>query len=133
MSTFKLIRDMSENLSLERSEVVEMLRQDDIKLMSYAEAEAEAEQHIEQSLWAFNASFLVGYINAKIDTNTLQRIKQDSCEDCNEVFLALVGDNLERLKSDAIGCDGIGHFLNTYDGDAYEYYYNGELYLYWRV
>ena len=133
MGTFKLIRDMGDNLSLERLEVINMLREKDIQFKEYEEAEEDAKDYILETLWAFNLDFLGNYINGEIDTDTIKIVQEHCCENANALIKELTKHCHDELVSDAIGADGIGHFLNTYDGNAYEYFVDGKLYLYWRV
>lgn len=83
------------------------------------EADEMAAEYIEESLWAFNASFLAGVTG--VDEEVFKAIQANNrCEDNNEAMLRLVGDDLDQLIRDAIGADGRGHFLNNYDGNELE-------------
>jgi hypothetical protein len=86
------------------------------------EADAATAQAIEESLWAFNASFLAAYMPEGIGEEEINSIRGDRCEDANEVMIALVnaGRGLKTLVNDAIGSDGRGHFLNHYDSEENE-------------
>lgn len=90
------------------------------------EAEERARDYIRQSLWAFRPEFLSSYTPRGVGTDVL-RLLQEKCEDSNDALLALVGDRFDDLASDAIGADGRGHFLATYDGNEGE---RGGFYIY---
>jgi hypothetical protein len=82
---------------------------------SEEEAETACAQYIEQSVWAFNASFLASHIEA-LNEDDIERLRGDKCEDVNDALLKLI-DDFDYFVEDAIGCDGLGHFLATYDGE----------------
>lgn len=90
------------------------------------EADERAKQDIEQSLWAFNASFLVDYLPEGVGEEVIEAL-QPQCEGANEAIRSMVGDRFDELVEDAISADGRGHFLNTYDGDEHE---AGEFFIY---
>lgn len=81
----------------------------------------EVTEYVNQNIWAFNASFLVDYIDDEdeIDEDMI-KILQENCEGANEGLLDMVGNNLDDLVNAAIKVDGAGHFLNSYDGEEYE-------------
>lgn len=83
------------------------------------EADEKAAEYIEETLWAFNPSFLAGVTG--IDETVFKAIAaNDRCEDNNEAIRLLVGDEFDNLVEQAIAADGRGHFLNTYDGEENE-------------
>lgn len=86
------------------------------------EADEMARERIEDSLWAFNPSFLVRYIdNAPRGLEkVLRAVAEESCEDASPMIRLLVGDNFDRLVRDATMTDGRGHFLASYDGNEEE-------------
>ena len=95
-------------------------------VLTYEEAQVRGRQYIRDSLWAFNAGFLTKYMNGLSDgsldrlVESFQNIQEKMCEDCNEFFYQLVKDRFDDLVKDAIGADGVAHFLNTYDGKEHE-------------
>ena len=88
-------------------------------VLTDVEAQNLAYDSMDDTLWAFNASFLYGYTLNNIEQEHIEKI-QELYEDANPIIRALLGDDKERMFDDAIGCDGRGHFLNTYDGDEIE-------------
>ena len=80
------------------------------------EAEEKTKENILDSIWAFNKSFLDSHSEAisEIDEKTFAVI-QERCESVNKAILSMIDDK-EDFVSDAISCDGRGHFLSVYDG-----------------
>lgn len=90
------------------------------------EADERTEEYIRESVWAFRPEFLQAYMPEGVDAEVLT-ILQERCESANDALLGMVGDRFDDLVSDAVGCDGRGHFLNHYDGEERE---QGEFYIY---
>jgi len=87
-------------------------------ICTYEEAEKRAKDYILDTVWAFNASFISSH--SGIDSDIIAAVQDnDKCEGNNDMLLRLIEDQ-ERFVDDAIGCDGLGHFLNTYDGEYLE-------------
>lgn len=80
------------------------------------EADAKVREYIERDLWCFNSDFLAAHCN--IDAKTIQLL-QRNYEDSNETIQQSIQD-FDHFVDDAIGADGRGHFLNTYDGEEIE-------------
>lgn len=86
--------------------------------------------YIEDTLWAFNNNFLWGYGSLRLmnagDCDVILNAVKDKAEDGNEAIKALVdwNNNWDELVAAAIGAEGIGHFLNSYDGTHEEVTYN---------
>jgi hypothetical protein len=83
------------------------------------EADEAARQYIEDSVWAFNATFLADYI--PLSPDQIQKL-QAACEDANESFVALISQcsDFDDFVRDAIRADGRGPFLNGYDSEEHE-------------
>lgn len=84
------------------------------------EADDHCREHILDSLWAFNADFILprSRIDADDDESILKALKlvqEKCCESCNPLFLALI-ENIDDFIADAVAADGRGHFLSQYDG-----------------
>lgn len=79
------------------------------------EADNAAEECIEESLWAFNSSFLESHARHGITADDFERL-QDKCESANPAFKAMIGD-FQHFVDDAIRSDGRGHFISGYDGE----------------
>lgn len=84
-----------------------------------SEADDLANERTRETLWAFNSSFLSGYISALRSASAVKafdRMREELCEGANDLVSAMLGDNLDRCVSDAISADGRGHCLAGYDG-----------------
>jgi hypothetical protein len=91
------------------------------------EATEKAREYIDDSLWAFNSSFLAGYTG--LDEKVFTALS-DGCESSNDAVRSLIvgtGHDLDDFADEAISADGRGHFLNTYDGEENE---QGEFFIY---
>ena len=80
------------------------------------EADERAKEYIENSIWTFYSSFLAKHTN--LDEDIISHL-QDKCESANDVLLNAVKD-IDNLIDDAIGQDGRGHFMSSYDGEEYD-------------
>lgn len=88
-----------------------------------AEADEKAAENIKESLWAFNASFILSECGLdQSGEKSLRAMQEKSCESANDFILSLVEKctSLEDFTSSAISADGRAHFLNTYDGNENE-------------
>lgn len=92
------------------------------------EADQACAQYIEQSLWAFRPDFLASETDLPSE---VFEILARQCESGNDAILKIVERtcSLDSLVESAIGADGRGHFLSSYDGDEIELD-NGNGYLY---
>ncbi len=91
------------------------------------EADQRAADYIEDSLWAFNSSFLASYTDLPEE---IFKVIQPQCESANDAILQLVeraDGGLEGLVEEAISADGRGHFMSNYDGEENE---EGDYYIY---
>ena len=85
-------------------------------VLTDAEAYQSAEDYIKDSVWAFNPSFLAEHTG--IDEGIFEAL-QDKCEDVNELITNSIKD-MDEFIADAIGQDGIAHFISSYDGNEEE-------------
>lgn len=100
------------------------------------EADEAAAEYIRETLWAFNASFLVSYMPEGIGGEELDAIRGDRCEDANGAIVALVNagpSDFDELVSEAIGADGRGHFLAGYDFEEHEQEHAGRTWFLYRT
>jgi hypothetical protein len=96
-------------------------------------AQTEVRNYIQESLWAFNSAFLADFTD--LPTEVFEAIqKNDKCEGNNNCLLRLVekSGGLAELVQKAIQADGIGHFLNSYDGKADKITLGGETFVVWK-
>ena len=94
-------------------------------VLTEGEADQEVQAYIEDSLWAFNAEFILDCCGLDSDPNvtkSLRKMQEVSCEGCNDFIRALVDGTcgIEEFAEQAILADGRGQFLSTYDGEEGE-------------
>jgi len=91
------------------------------------EADEACKEYVKDSVWAFNASFIIQHSDLPWEAEEMIKGFQESkCEDANETILALITD-FDEFVEDAISADGRGHFLSGYDGDEVE---DGDYFIY---
>ena len=89
------------------------------------EADEQARIDIEDSLWAFNAEFILDTCGLGSRSNvahSIRKMQEKSCEGCNDFIRAIVDGTcgIDRFVEQAILADGRGQFLSTYDGEEGE-------------
>ncbi len=83
------------------------------------EADNACTEYVRDSVWAFNASFILSRCELpKEFEEVLRAFQEKKCEDANPTLLALVErlDGLDNFVDAATTADGRGHFLSGYDG-----------------
>ena len=85
------------------------------------EADKSAAEMIKESLWAFNADFILNCCGLETTNSvifSLRSMQAESCEDCNALILALINGTcgFDSFVEKAINADGRGHFISGYDG-----------------
>lgn len=96
------------------------------------EADERCENYILDTLWAFNTSYIMNYIDTRTDYDEKSLRKclvtiQELCEDSNYLIKLLVGNRLGEFIDDAISTDSRGHYLASYDGEEIE---EGDYFIY---
>jgi len=78
-------------------------------------------EYIEQSVWAFRASFIASECNLP-DSEGMIKAAQEKCESANDGILAMIKGTcgLKSFVDSAESADGRGHFLSHYDGNENE-------------
>jgi len=82
------------------------------------EADNEAREYIESSLWAFSAEFLANFTG--LPSVVFVKLSE-LYEDCNDTIKEIIGRDMQYFVEDAISTDGRGHFISSYDGDEAEW------------
>lgn len=86
-------------------------------------AQGAAERAIADSLWAFNASFIISECNLPAELEDgLKAAQEKQFESANEWLLPMVKRlvGISDFAASAISADGRGHFLSPYDGEEIE-------------
>lgn len=91
-----------------------------------------AKEYIQETLWAFNPSFLAKKTGL---SEEVFRVLSEKCEDENDAILALVEKTcgLDAFVKAAVEADGYGHFLAYYDGEEEVVNVEGEDYFIYRI
>lgn len=108
-------------------------------VLTEKEADEYVKEDIMQSLWAFNAEFILHHSNNNEMSNwewdnavkALKEIQGEYCEGINGLVRALIID-IDEFVKDAVAEDGRGHFLAYYDGDEDEQRIDGVTYYIYR-
>tara|TARA_B100001094_G_C18120311_1_gene766472 strand:- start:685 stop:1149 length:465 start_codon:yes stop_codon:yes gene_type:complete len=101
---------------------------EDYLVLTDEEADEAVRDYIEESVWAFNASFLQAHTG--VDAEAIEKI-QEMCESANEPLTAMIKD-FDYFVKDAVNCDGRGHFLAGYDHEENYVTYNDTIYYIYR-
>lgn len=100
------------------------------------EADDYARKEIENSLWAFQANFILSHCSTYEDMSNwefdaakeaLGKIQGHFCESINPLIKAMI-PNMDEFIEDAICADGRGAFLSHYDGRENEEEIDGVTY-----
>lgn len=118
---------LAEHLSIDEDEATELIESDDYLVLTDDEADERAAEYIKGSLWAFNASFIIENSDLPWEAEEMVKSHQEkSCEGANDTIAALITD-MDTFIEAAIGADGRGHFMSSYDGHEHEV---GEYFIY---
>ncbi len=100
------------------------------KILTDEEADKAAEESIEESLWAFNAEFILEHSKIEVVgreydeiVKAFHKMQETLCESANALVKALVtdiNDSIDDFVQAAVEADGRGHFISSYDGEEYE-------------
>jgi hypothetical protein len=101
---------------------------EDYLILTDDEADEAVRDYIEESVWAFNPSFLRAHTGVDEEVFTLL---QQKCEDSNDAIKSMIKD-FDHFVNDAVACDGRGHFLAGYDHEENEITFNGQPYYIYR-
>lgn len=97
-------------------------------VLTEEQADARAKEEIMESLWAFNADFVIQHCKNYDDMDcdefnsaveSLRHAQAECCENANGLVYALI-DDIDEFVEDAINADGRGHFISRYDGEENE-------------
>ena len=93
-------------------------------VLTEEQADAKAKEEILNSLWAFNADFVISHCKNCNDMDqwefnsaveSLRHAQEECCENANGLVFALI-DDIDEFVEDAIINDGRGNFISRYDG-----------------
>ena len=127
---------LAEFLGVKENEVEEnswgtysTISSDEYLVLTDEEADEKAYSEIEESLWAFNAEFIIEMCGLNSGVESLRTMQKNSCEDCNDFIRAIIKGTcgMECFVESAIESDGRGHFISYYDGEENE---SGKYFIY---
>ena len=95
------------------------------------EADEAVREYIEETVWAFNPSFLSAHAKDGIDEDVFKTLSE-KCESSNEAVKSLIKD-FDHFVDDAILSDGRGHFMSSYDGQEHEIKIKNNWYYIYRI
>ena len=87
------------------------------------EANKASESYIKDSIWEFNATFILSCCDLPLALRkAIESYQREECENANEPLLELVEKTcgIKKFAERAISADGRGHFLASYDGQERE-------------
>ena len=118
----KYLGEPVENLRNNGDNYVQVVDGFEYLVLTEDEADEVAAAYIAESIWAFNADFILETCGLDSGSNvvrSLRQIQKDSCEGCNDFISALVDGTcgIDEFVQAAIDADGRGHFLSSYDGE----------------
>ncbi len=99
-------------------------------------ADEYAKDRIKESLWAFNADFILRQCDLPLElTDAIKAMQEKECESCNDTILSIIerAGDFDDFAENAIDTDGRAHFLNTYDGEENESTINGITYYIYKL
>ena len=108
-------------------------------VLTEEEAEEKAREEILGSLCYFRSGFILEHsifwdsIPYGAETKEYEEIIKSIQEKENSELIKVIIKDIDYFIEEAIRWDGRGHFINTYDGEEGEIYYNDELYYIYRI
>ena len=108
---------------------------DTYRVYTDSEADEAVKEQIKDSIWAFNADFILGECGLPLELeDCIRSFQEKECEGANDALLALVEKcaGLDKFVNSAVSADGRGHFLSSYDGEENEVDFEGETYYIYR-
>lgn len=131
MNITKRIKELAEFLNCDTDEISvstydeNLFEYDDQEYLVLTDTEADnyAENYIKDTLWAFNAEFIIDECNIDPEWADSIRVMQERCcESCNSLILAIIEGScgIDAFVYDAIRADGRGHYIAQYDGHENE-------------
>jgi hypothetical protein len=103
-------------LGVDTYEAHSYINDQDYLVLTDEEADEAVREYIEETVWAFNPSFLSAY--TRVSEEAIKKI-QELHEDANDALAEMIKD-FDEFVEDAVACDGRGHFLAGYDGNENE-------------
>ncbi len=110
---------LSKAIDIDLVEAKELIDSSGYLVLTDEEASEIATDYIKDSLWAFNASFIIDECGLDYSLeDMLTSWQREKCEDANDGILSLIENScgIDDFVKSAISADGRGHFTASYDG-----------------
>jgi hypothetical protein len=110
-------------LDCDVEDAADLIEGGDYLVLTDEEADEKAKEAIIESLWAFNASFILGECGLDLSgEDALQKMQGEMCEGAQDFITSLIEKTcgLDSFVESAISADGRGHFLASYDSEENE-------------
>ena len=123
MKTERKIEALAKYLECDVEEAQNLIDDGDYLVFTDSEADEACKEYIKDSLWAFNADFILCECGLDLSgVDSLRSMQEKSCESANDFVLSLVEKTcgIDKFVDSAISADGRGHFLAPYDGEEVE-------------
>ena len=95
------------------------------------EADEAVREYIEETVWAFNPSFLQAHITG-VDIEAIHAVQDKLSEGANDVLKAMIND-FDDFVDDAVSTDSRAHFFSTYDGKEIQIQVDRTVYYIYRI
>lgn len=105
---------------------------DDHLVLTDRQATKAAKEYILETLWAFNADFILSHSKIDMEAKYLTKIQGVLGESANTLIRGMIA-NINQFIKDAIAADGRGHFMSSYDGREHEFEYKGKIYYIYKI
>ncbi len=118
------IETLAKALDVDTDDAERWIDNGDYLVLTDDEADEAVAEYIKNSLWAFNASFIIG--ECDLDYSLEEMIttwQSEKCEDANDGIRSLIDNSkggINGFIESAISADGRGHFMSSYDGNEIE-------------
>ena len=121
---------LSKFLDCDTEEAEKYIEDGDYLVLTDEEADEAVDENIKDSLWAFNASFIISECGLNFTKEeSIQKMQQSQCESCNEIIRTIIDGScgIGEFVRSAVSSDGRGNFLSGYDGEENE---EGKFFIY---
>lgn len=101
---------------------------DEYLVVDEDQADEFVREEIENSIWAFNADFILKHMKGYDDipmedeesvVKAIKLVQEKLSESATPLIRAII-DDFDEFVEDAVDADGRGHFLASYDGEEIE-------------
>ena len=106
---------LAKHLGVDLDDAQGEIDSEDYLVLTDEEADEAVREEIEEMVWAFTPSFLSAHTG--VDEEVFVALA-DRCEHNNDSYKRMIKD-FDAFVDDAVGADGRGHFLASYDHEEH--------------